>query len=470
MQTDELLDSYYALWKNIMTKLFVIFVITTVALSVIINHLENSHKKRLIDSKLSMLAELVYNVSIDQVIVRDKVALNTTINNLLGSLPEISSVEITTETGEVLLKVAQSADENGNISVISKPYTISNQVFGKATLVCDINKLNLNFDDFSNKIQLFMLGSIAVLFFIFFFYIFKRTSPYFKGVVKQALHDTLTKLPNRCYFNHELEKQISLLERSNGTTKLALLFFDLDKFKFVNDHFGHYTGDELLIAFSNRVTKAIRKNDFLARLGGDEFVLILTDIKNKQQIDSILKNIYLQFREPVKLSSVNWQLNFSVGVTITSNPFISSRQLLNQADSALYKAKSDNKGRWLYHDKKEKLIISIADDPTAQVKLKGFLREHKDYELITESTALAGLTSILQFKPNLIIVSLVANTDEIINLLRVKSEFKATPIILITDQEATTADEATNTQDYVLTMKTPLDYSELYKIIEDTLT
>lgn len=165
---------------------------------------------------------------------------------------------------------------------------------------------------------------------------------------KRAYYDPLTDLPNRAYFNIELKKQISILKRNK--MKLALLFFDLDKFKTINDTYGHYIGDILLVSFAERINRCIRSKDTFVRLGGDEFILIAVDVEGKNDVEKIIKKIYLELMPPVDLAVVKHSIGVSIGISMTDSSSMSSSTLLKQADSALYWSKNNGRNRHHYFD------------------------------------------------------------------------------------------------------------------------
>jgi diguanylate cyclase (GGDEF)-like protein len=165
---------------------------------------------------------------------------------------------------------------------------------------------------------------------------------------KRAYYDPLTDLPNRAYFNIELKKQISILKRNKQ--KLALLFFDLDKFKAINDTYGHYIGDILLVSFAERINRCIRSKDTFVRLGGDEFILIAVDIEGRDDVEKIIKKIYLELIPSVDLAVVKHSIGVSIGISMTDSCLMSSSTLLKQADKALYYSKNNGRNRHYYFD------------------------------------------------------------------------------------------------------------------------
>ena len=158
----------------------------------------------------------------------------------------------------------------------------------------------------------------------------------------QAFHDSLTGLANRALFEDRLENALSRLSRTKGN--LGVLFLDLDDFKAVNDGRGHDVGDELLRAVSQRLRTVVRAGDTLARLGGDEFAILVegTDpAASRDTADRIMQS----FHAPVSIRTGEAAVRVSIGVVTTSNAEHSARELLRDADVAMYSAKNAGKGR-----------------------------------------------------------------------------------------------------------------------------
>lgn len=157
-----------------------------------------------------------------------------------------------------------------------------------------------------------------------------------------AHHDTLTNLPNRLLLQRRLEEA---LERARAGGRLsAVLFIDLDRFKQVNDRFGHRAGDELLRLAAARLQSRLRATDTLARVGGDEFVVLLEDIATREEAEAIAAGLVQQMASPFALSSGREaHIGASIGLSYFSGETTDAEALVQQADAALYAAK--NAGR-----------------------------------------------------------------------------------------------------------------------------
>ncbi|MCC6208829.1 MAG: PAS domain S-box protein, partial [Gammaproteobacteria bacterium] len=157
-----------------------------------------------------------------------------------------------------------------------------------------------------------------------------------------AYHDALTQLPNRLLLLSRLEHSIDTARRNNR--QFALLMLDLDRFKDVNDSFGHPAGDELLQQVAEHLAKKLRGSDTVARLGGDEFALLLENITHPQDASHIADEIIADLKKPWHLSnSAEVRIGASVGISLYPDHGQTAQDLLQQSDTALHLAKS--KGR-----------------------------------------------------------------------------------------------------------------------------
>lgn len=158
----------------------------------------------------------------------------------------------------------------------------------------------------------------------------------------EALRDPLTSLSNRPHFVTVVTRALQRLRRQPGV--VALLFMDLDRFKDVNDQFGHATGDAVLVETARRLSTVLRDTDVAARIGGDEFVVCCQDLSDAAEIRTIAERTLLAVREPFLLrGSEAIELTASMGVAIASGP-VHPGALLADADSAMYRAKREGAG------------------------------------------------------------------------------------------------------------------------------
>lgn len=163
-----------------------------------------------------------------------------------------------------------------------------------------------------------------------------------------AEKDSLTQLPNRFSFTRLLNQAVARAQRNK--TLLAILFLDLDRFKEVNDSLGHDAGDELLITTANRLLHVVRTGDVVARLSGDEFVILLEDIKRPEDASSVASHIINKVREPLTLLGKRLQPAVSIGITIFPNDGDNADRLLQNADTAMYRAKRKGSNTFRLYD------------------------------------------------------------------------------------------------------------------------
>ncbi|OQW75166.1 MAG: PAS domain S-box protein [Proteobacteria bacterium ST_bin11] len=157
----------------------------------------------------------------------------------------------------------------------------------------------------------------------------------------KANYDDLTGLPNRSLFTNRLEKVLKNSRRLGSS--IALLFIDLDYFKEINDRLGHAAGDSLLKQAAERIHACVRESDTAARLGGDEFIVILNNLQNPMQVESVAEKIRQRLAEPFDLGNETIQISASIGVSLSQPDTTSARELVDDADSAMYVSK--NSGR-----------------------------------------------------------------------------------------------------------------------------
>ena len=154
-----------------------------------------------------------------------------------------------------------------------------------------------------------------------------------------ALHDPLTGLPNRVLILELLEHACRSTRRSGKAS--ALFFIDLDRFKEVNDTYGHHIGDELLVAVAKRLTGILRPGDSLARLSGDEFVLLCEELASPSDADPIAVRLNAELCRSFSLSGVEVMVSASIGIAFTGQDIDSPEELLRDADLAMYRSKRE---------------------------------------------------------------------------------------------------------------------------------
>ncbi len=166
-----------------------------------------------------------------------------------------------------------------------------------------------------------------------------------------AVHDALTGLPNRTLLLERLDHAVLRGRRSGKLA--AVLFADLDRFKLVNDLYGHTAGDQLLVAIGQRLGAVLRPGDTLARLAGDEFVILCEDLDDAAQAEVIAARIGDAIREPINVGGAELDITASVGIAFSGRGDQLSEQILEDADTAMYQAKRKGRGRHQIVDLRE---------------------------------------------------------------------------------------------------------------------
>lgn len=170
---------------------------------------------------------------------------------------------------------------------------------------------------------------------------------YEEKLANLAYYDTLTGLPNRRLFHDCLQQTIAHTARSNML--MAVFFLDLDRFKIINDTFGHQIGDLLLKTVAERLQSIVRSSDSIARLGGDEFTVILTNIAHVRDIERIAQNILNLFAQPFSLDVHEIFTSTSIGISIYPFADSDANELVKQADTAMYFAKKMGKNNYQFY-------------------------------------------------------------------------------------------------------------------------
>ncbi len=182
----------------------------------------------------------------------------------------------------------------------------------------------------------------------------------------RALHDPLTGLPNRELLVERLEAALARAERER--TSLAVLMIDLDEFKFVNDSFGHHTGDELLCQIAPRLRAAARPRDVVARLGGDEFVVLCEDLSGPWDGLEAARRLAAAWAEPFRLGDDDVYVSGSTGIAMDKHGRAAAGTLLREADAAMYRAKAAGRGQAELYDE------AMRAHAFEQLRLEGDLR------------------------------------------------------------------------------------------------
>ncbi|MGD1982503.1 MAG: EAL domain-containing protein [Chromatiaceae bacterium] len=157
-------------------------------------------------------------------------------------------------------------------------------------------------------------------------------------LIHRAMHDALTGLPNRVLFIDRLQQALRRYTRDKGN-RFAVMYFDLDRFKFVNDSLGHSAGDSLLVSIARRLVGVIRPGDTVARMGGDEFAVLVSDIDDGPSISQVAERIHKLFQHEFSVAGRGMYTSASIGVAVAAPHYVSPDEILRDADLAMYRAK-----------------------------------------------------------------------------------------------------------------------------------
>ena len=169
-------------------------------------------------------------------------------------------------------------------------------------------------------------------------------------LLHDALHDTLTGLPNRALFMDRLEQELKRT-KTQSNYLFAVLFLDLDRFKVVNDSMGHLVGDKLLMEIARRLENCVRPTDTVARLGGDEFTILLENISDIEIATKVAEKIYHSLTIPFSLENYELFTTASIGIALSSHGYDKPEDILRDADLTMYSAKERGKARYEVFDR-----------------------------------------------------------------------------------------------------------------------
>ncbi|PKQ43086.1 bifunctional diguanylate cyclase/phosphodiesterase [Pseudomonas sp. o96-267] len=213
-----------------------------------------------------------------------------------------------------------------------------------------------------------------------------------------ALHDGLTKLPNRLLLEDRINQNILKLQRNGGY--FALLFMDLDGFKPVNDAFGHHVGDQLLVAVAQRLRAHLRANDSLARIGGDEFVL-LAELRHPDDASNVASHVVGLLSQPFEIDGHELRVSTSVGIALYPGDGVDQQELLINADAAMYHAKSLGKNGYSFFESSmntnARQQLQLLHDLRVALE-RGELRLHYQPKFASGSGRMLGAEALLRWQ------------------------------------------------------------------------
>jgi diguanylate cyclase (GGDEF)-like protein len=216
---------------------------------------------------------------------------------------------------------------------------------------------------------------------------------------RTALHDTLTKLPNRILLEDRIGQAIVSARRSGE--QCAVLFVDLDRFKIVNDSLGHFAGDELLKAVAQRLRSVVRGEDTVSRLGGDEFVVLLRAISKTEDAATVAGKILESLKVPVSVQGRDLPISLSIGISIFPTHGEAGRELIANADAAMYQAKKSGRNQFQFFGAEMETFYS--DLLSLEIDLRhaldrGEFELHYQPKFNVETEEIAGWEALLRWR------------------------------------------------------------------------
>jgi diguanylate cyclase (GGDEF)-like protein/PAS domain S-box-containing protein len=216
---------------------------------------------------------------------------------------------------------------------------------------------------------------------------------------RMAYYDPLTGLPNRALFRDRLEHALIIAQRNH--TEVALLFLDLDRFKYVNDTLGHDAGDQLLIDAAQRIKGVVRDSDTLARLGGDEFTLVLADVEDATRVGAVADKVIQVLQQPFQLGGSEAFIGASVGIAMYPRDGDDFVALTKNADTAMYLAKQSGRGRYKFFT--SELDVANARRMNLETSLRsalerGELALHYQPKLDLDDDRVLGFEALLRWQ------------------------------------------------------------------------
>ncbi|HEX2166472.1 MAG TPA: diguanylate cyclase, partial [Longimicrobiales bacterium] len=179
-----------------------------------------------------------------------------------------------------------------------------------------------------------------------------------------AFHDPLTGLPNRALLVDRLERLLRQVDR-HPEYVFGVAFLDLDRFKVVNDNYGHMVGDDLLVSIARRLEGCVRAGDTVARLGGDEFAVLLSEVTDVRDATRVADRILSELSVPFRLAGNELLMNASIGIALSSTGYERPEEILRDADTAMYRAKQGDRSRYEIFDREmHQLVITTEQAET----------------------------------------------------------------------------------------------------------
>ena len=182
-----------------------------------------------------------------------------------------------------------------------------------------------------------------------------------------AFHDPLTGLPNRALLVDRLERLLRQVDRHPDFV-FGVAFLDLDRFKTVNDNYGHMVGDDLLVSIARRLEGCVRAGDTVARLGGDEFAVLLAEVADIRDATRVAERILSELSVPFRLSGHELMMEASIGIALSSTGYERPEEILRDADTAMYRAKLSDQSRYAIFDREMHQLVLTTEQAETDLR------------------------------------------------------------------------------------------------------
>jgi diguanylate cyclase (GGDEF)-like protein/PAS domain S-box-containing protein len=254
-----------------------------------------------------------------------------------------------------------TSDDSGQTAI--RPFIVTELLQSKSKTI-ELKGIKSDGEEFPLEISLSSWQTIDGLFYSGIIRDITDRKSLEEQLTHQALHDPLTKLANRVLFRDRVAHALAKIARSK--TSIAVLFLDLDNFKTVNDSLGHARGDMLLVSVAERLRTCLRSTDTPARLGGDEFAVLIENARHPEDAVFVVERITEALRDPFTIDGKEVFVETSIGIAASVTGAENPEELLRNADVAMYKAKSQGKGRYVFFENEMRVAlmerIELEDD------------------------------------------------------------------------------------------------------------
>ena len=402
------------LWQQAVLLGGILLVLAWLLVDRLVLEREMDYHQQSIEYATSDLVNVVTASSIDALISEDSILLKTVVNQIISENPDVFSITIANEKGEIL--VSELDENSGSLDPlkISKPVMFEGEHFGTVELVLNLQSLKQAVAGHMSNVSwllglIFLAGGVVLAAAIHTLFLrpmravqqrlltmskgdyaaeiqlsgsyelveLSRKMNYlsstleenrineqnfrhrlqtevdarteelntlYQEVKRKSLHDVLTGLPNRAYFYERAECQLQQQDAFVG-----MLFLDLDNFKEINDAYGHEMGDALLKAVAIRLSHVAHEDDTVSRLGGDEFTVLLSHVESLEDIISVAEKILYAMKKGITIEGETLSVSPSIGISVYPQDALNTRELIRNADAAMYGAKQMGKGCYLLY-------------------------------------------------------------------------------------------------------------------------